>query len=87
MLPTKGKAGDKNITWELPSERYTFQDGQTIYERKHYIDINVPDGKYQVKVTVSGAGKNELCLIQKKYVTIYKDAYEDIYTRVTREDE
>lgn len=87
MVPTNGKAGDKNITWELPSQRYIFQDGTTIYERKHYVDINVPDGKYQVKVTVSGAGKTELCLIQKKYITIYKDAYEDIYTRVATEDE
>ena len=87
LVPTKGKAGDKNITWELPLARFTFSNGETIYERKHYTDINVPDGKYLVKVTVSGAGKTDLCLIQKKYVTIYGDMYDDIYTRVSSKDE
>ena len=87
LVPTKGQAGDRNITWELPSQKYTFQDGTAVYERKHYTDINVPDGKYLVKVTVSGAGKTNLCLIQKKYVTIYKDLWEDSYTRVAGQDE
>ena len=87
LVPTKGKAGDKNITWELPLARFTFSNGETIYERKHYTDINIPDGKYLVKVTVSGAGKTDLCLIQKKYVTIYGDLYDDIYTRVSTKDE
>jgi len=86
LVPTKGKAGDKNITWELPSEKHTFQDGSTVYERKHYTDINIPDGKYWVKVTVSGAGKSGLCLIQKKAVTIYKDMWEDSYTRLSAGD-
>ena len=87
LVPTKGKAGDKNITWELPLAKFTFSNGETVYERKHYIDINVPDGQYLVKVTVSGAGKTDLCLIQKKYVTIYGDMYDDIYTRVSSKDE
>ena len=87
LVPTKGKAGDKNITWELPLAKFTFSNGETVYERKHYVDINVPDGKYLVKVTVSGAGKTDLCLIQKKYVTIYGDMYDDFYTRVSTKDE
>ncbi len=67
--------------------KFTFSNGETVYERKHYVDINVPDGKYLVKVTVSGAGKTDLCLIQKKYVTIYGDMYDDFYTRVSTKDE
>ncbi|MGB3972765.1 MAG: hypothetical protein WBL58_01200, partial [Peptococcia bacterium] len=84
LVPTKGEAGDNDITWELPRERYKFQSGKVIYERKHYVDLKVPDGKYLVNVTVKGAGKTDLCLVRQKYVTIYGDMFDDDYIRVTR---
>ncbi len=87
LVPTQGKAGDKHIIWELPREKYSFQDGTTIYERKHYVDLKTPDGKYEVVVTVSGAGRTGLCLVRQKYVTIYGDMYDDDYTRVARANE
>ena len=87
MVPTKGKPGDNYITWELPLQRYEYADGSRVDHRKHYTDVSMPDGKYMVKATISGAGKTDLCLIQKKYVTIYKDMWEDSYTRVSAHDE
>lgn len=87
LVPTKGKAGDNNITWELPMKSSRLPDGTYIYERKHYTDVKIPDGRYWVKVTVSEAGKTDLCLIQKEYVTIYGDMYDDIYTRPSSENE
>lgn len=87
MVPTQGRTGDRNITWELPQARYDSQAGNAIYERKHYTDVNIPDGTYQVRITISGAGKTDLCLIQRKNVTIYGDMYDDIYTRVSSQEE
>lgn len=81
MVPTAGQTGGANTTWELPRESYTFADSTTISERKHYTGVNIPDGKYLVRVTISGAGKTDLCLIQRKNITIYKDMWEDNYTR------
>lgn len=86
MVATQGKPGDKNITWELPEKKHVFQDGKTIWERKHYTDINTKDGYYEVVVYIEEAGKHDLCLIQAKEVAIYGDAYDDISTRIDTED-
>jgi hypothetical protein len=83
MVPTQGKAGDRNIIWELPPDRHVYPDGSSDNRRKHYTDVHIPDGTYQVKVTISGVGKTRLCLIQRKNVVLYGDMYDDIYTRVS----
>lgn len=87
LVPSKGKAGDNNITWELPARHSKFSDGTSVWERKHYTDVKTPDGKYWVKVTVSGAGKMDMCLIRRDYITIYGDMYDDSYTRPSTKDE
>lgn len=87
LVPSKGKAGDNNITWELPAKCFKFHDGTSVWERKHYTDVKTPDGKYWVKVTVSGAGKTDMCLIRRDYITIYGDMYDDSYTRPSTKDE
>lgn len=87
MVPTAGKSGDKNITWELPADSHTFSDGKVISERKHYTDVSIPNGNYSVRVTITGAGKTDLCLVQRKNITIYKDMWEDNYTRPSTKDE
>jgi hypothetical protein len=87
MEPTSGKAGDKKITWELPQIRHTFYSGETIYPRFHMTEVDTPDGKYLVRVTLSEAGKTGLCLILEKYVTIYGSMYDDTYIRQASENE
>jgi hypothetical protein len=87
LVPTAGRAGDREITWELPKESYTFSDGTTVSERKHYTDVSIPNGKYLVRVSITGAGKTGLCLIQKKNITIYKDLWEDSFTRPSTREE
>lgn len=87
MAPTTGVSGGKNIIWELPAESYTFSDGTTISEKKHYTDVSLPDGNYMVRVTITGAGKTDLCLVQKKSITIYKDMWEDSFTRPSTKEE
>lgn len=87
LEPTKGKAGDKSITWELPLRTHVFLDGQKIYERKHYTDIRNKDGMYTVRIIIFDCGKEPLSICQDKYVTIYGDMYDDIYTRNAKRDE
>ena len=72
--------GDHVITWALPETRYTFGDGSSIWERKHYVDVKNPDGRYYVVVHVSDVGKNNLSLCYEDYVTIFGDMYDDMYT-------
>ncbi len=87
MEATKGKPGDKNITWELPEKRLDFHDGTRVWERKHYTDINNKDGYYEVVVYIEEVGKHDLCLIRAKEVAIYGDMYDDSYTRIATKDE
>lgn len=87
LVPSQGKAGEYNIIWELPARKYKFSDGTSAWERKHYTDVKTLDGKYWVKVTVSGAGKTDMCLIRKDFITIYGDMYDDSYTRPSTKDE
>ncbi len=87
MVATKGKPGDKNITWELPEKRLDFHDGTRVWERKHYTDINNKDGYYEVVVYIEEVGKHDLCLIRAKEVAIYGDMYDDSSTRIARRDE
>jgi len=87
MVPTKGNPGDKNITWELPIKTHTYPDGQTIYERKHYTDVSNKDGNYGVRIVIFDCGREPLSICQDKYVTIYGDMYDDIYTRPATSNE
>jgi hypothetical protein len=81
LEPTKGNAGDKNIIWELPIIDHTYSDGQTIFERKYYTDIRNKDGKYGVRIIIFDCGRKSLSICVDRYVTIYGDMYDDIYTR------
>lgn len=81
LVPTSGKAGDNKITWELPQTTYTYQDGTRVTLRKHFVSETIKDGRYLVRVTISGAG-HDLCLIRSRHVTIYGDLFDDSYTRV-----
>jgi hypothetical protein len=81
LEPTKGNAGDKNIIWELPIINHTYSDGQTIFERKYYTDIRNKDGKYGVRIIIFDCGRKSLSICVDRYVTIYGDMYDDIYTR------
>ncbi len=87
MVATKGKPGDKNITWELPEKKHIFHDGEKIWERKHYTDIDDKDGYYEVVVYIEEVGKHDLCLIREKEVAIYGDMYDDTHTRIATKDE
>lgn len=87
MEPTKGKTGDKSITWELPLKKHTYPDGQIIYERKHYTDAKNKNGEYGVRIVIFDCGREPLSICQDEYVTIYGDMYDDIYTRAAKSDE
>lgn len=87
MVPTKGKAGDRSITWELPLKRYDFTDGTCAWVRKHYTDVRNKDGSYGVRIVIFDCGREPLSICQDKYVTIYGDMYDDIYTRSATSDE
>jgi hypothetical protein len=67
-------------TWMLPATRYTFKDGETIYERKHYTSPDDKDGNYTVQIRVEYAGKHGLYFCKQKNVEIWGDMYDDIYT-------
>lgn len=82
LVPTKGAAGGNSITWELPAKNY-----YGTWYRKHFTDVNNKDGKYTVRVTVSGAGKTDLCLIQMKNVMIYGNMYDDSHSSVSNQAE
>ncbi|MGI6605488.1 MAG: CARDB domain-containing protein [Peptococcia bacterium] len=81
MEQVSGRA-DKTgeCTWMLPATRYTFKDGETIYERKHYTSPDDKDGDYTVRIRVEYAGKNGLYICKLKTVKIWGDMYDDIYT-------
>lgn len=81
MVPTAGKIGDKNITWELPLQKHKLSDGSYRWQRKHYTDLKNADGNYQVRIIVSACGKNDLKLQQDKQVIIYGDSYDDLYVK------
>lgn len=87
LEPTKGKAGDTDITWELPLKTHIFLDGQKVYERKHYTDVKNKDGKYTVRIIIFDCGKEPLSVCQDKYATIYGDMFDDIYTRSAKRNE
>jgi len=81
LVPTSGKKGDWNITWELPNKPHTFYDGSQVTERKHYVPLNTPDGNYTVRIIVYNAGKHDLSICQDKTVKIYGSMYDDVYYR------
>lgn len=87
LEPTRGKAGDKSITWELPVKTHTFPDGIRVHERKHYTDVHNQDGHYTVRIIVFDCGREPLSICRDKTVTIYGDMYDDIYTRISIQDE
>ncbi len=72
--------GKRVVKWALPVVQTTLTNGKKVDERKHYTDVNIPDGKYYVTVYMDGIGKDNLSLCIEDYVTIYGDMYDDIYT-------
>jgi hypothetical protein len=81
LVPTLGSAGDKEITWELPEKTHVFLDGTSVKERKHFISLDLTDGKYRVQVLSEPCGRNRLSLCGQRDVTVYGDLYDDLYTR------
>ena len=79
---------DREITvWKLPEEAYVFSDGETIWERKYYTEVELPDGEYLVRAIVAPCGKEigEIC--QDEKVVIYGSIYDDLYTRPAKKQE
>jgi hypothetical protein len=85
---TSGYPGGADITWELPLTRFSLSDGTETWVRKHYTDVQNKDGYYGVRILVEACGRGQLSICQDKYVMIYGDMYDDIYTRpATREEQ
>lgn len=89
FIDTKGKVVAKvdlqktsgngyNDTWELPQASHKLLTGETITDRKHYVDINTPDGTYTVQILAKFAGHEGLSVCEKKTVTIYGNMWEDV---------
>lgn len=81
LVPTHGERGDKNITWALPQQEFTYSDGTKIQERKHYTKVDIPDGKYYVVIYMDGIGYSGLKLCEEDFVVIHGDMYDDINTK------
>ena len=84
---TNGQPGDTDITWEIPLSRFEFSDGTYAWVRKHYTDVHNKDGYYGVRVIIEDCGRGQLSVCRDKYVTIYGDMYDDIYTRPATAEE
>ena len=89
LEPVEKRQGkDREITvWKLPEESYVFSDGETIWERKYYTEVELPDGEYLVRAIVAPCGKEigEIC--QDEKVVIYGSIYDDLYTRPAKKQE
>lgn len=71
-------------TWELPLKTIRFSDGSSAQERKHYVDLKTPDGKYELVLSSLGQiGINDKLKVceDSYFVTIHGNMYDDIYTR------
>jgi len=84
---TSGQPGDRVITWEIPLSRFDFSDGSYAWVRKHYTDVRNKDGRYAVRVIVEPCGRGQLSICRDKYIMIYGDMYDDIYTRPATAEE
>lgn len=64
--------------WQLPKASHKLLTGETIVDRKHYVDVKTIDGKYTVQVLAKFAGHEGLSVCDQKTITIYGNMWEDI---------
>lgn len=76
-LQKTGGNGYKDV-WELPMSSHKLLTGETITDRKHYVDINTIDGNYTVQILAKFAGHEGLSVCETKTVRIYGNMWEDI---------